>query len=225
MILLMSKCIINEAEPAELLSKKKYYNFNSTRKYRYIEFRHTNASMSFCETHRNILPVPQIYLWRRSFRMQNVWDLFRFYKQPGESLRCTFQYDMSNGMDFTNAKQLPQVFRSLKNNLKVHVKESNLHKEASAWIENREQKLERQRRFSARAGLTVGRHGYSILYRGGPYSDFTMDILLAAKGGAVTGDLNHSKRFVDSSSIFAKKVEAVPFYAIAMYRKASSSSV
>ena len=59
MILLMSKCIINEAEPAV---KRKYYNFNSTRKYRYIEFRPTNASMSFCGTHRNILPVPQIYL-------------------------------------------------------------------------------------------------------------------------------------------------------------------
>ena len=118
---------------------------------------------------------------------------------------------MSNGMDFTNAKQLLE-FRSLKNNLKVHVKESNLHKEASAWIENREQKLERQRRFSARAGLTVGRRAYYILYRGRPYSDFPMDILLAAKGGAVTGDLNHSERFVDNfrsscSSILQRKLK------------------
>ena len=123
---------------------------------------------------------------------------------------------MSDRMDFTNAKQLLQEFHSLKNNLKVHVKESNLHKEASAWIENREQKLER---FSARAGLTVGRNAYSMLYRGHPYSDFTMDILLAAKGGAVTGDLNHSERFVDNfrsscSSILQRKLK--------QYRKASS---
>ena len=92
------------------------------------------------------------------------------------------------------------------------MKGSNLHKEASGWIENREQKLERQRRFSARAGLIVGRHAYSILYRGRPCSDFTMNILLAAKGGAVTGDLNHSKRFVDNfrtscSSILQRKLK------------------
>ena len=82
----------------------------------------------------------------------------------------------------------------------------------TTWIENQEQKLERQRRFSARAGLTVGSHAYSILYRGPPYSDFTMDILLAAKGGAVTRDLNHSKRFVDNfrnscSSILQRKLK------------------
>ena len=94
----------------------------------------------------------------------------------------------------------------------VYFKESNLLKEASAWIENREQKLGRQRRFSARAGLTVSRHAYSILYRGRPYSAARRISMVKSKGGAVTGDLNHRKRFVDNfrsscSSILQRKLK------------------
>ena len=222
MILLMSKCIINEAEPAEQLSTE---NTTTSILPENTDILNFDTLMLPCRSEKHIeIFFPYLkYIYDDShFVCKTCETNLDFTNNRGKSLKCTFQYDMSNGMDFTNAKQLPQEFRSLKNNLKVHVKESNLHKEASAWIENREQKLERQRRFSARAGLTVGRHAHSILYRGRPYSDFTMDILLAAKGGAVTGDFNHSERFVDNcrsscSSILQRK--------LTQYRKASSSSV
>ena len=60
----------------------------------------------------------------------------------------------------------------------------------------REQGLQSQRRLASTAGLTLGRLAYSVLYRGRPYSDFTVNVLVAAKNEAVTGDINHIKRFV-----------------------------
>ena len=207
MILLMSKCIINEAEPAEQLSTE---NTTTSILPENTDILNFNTLMLPCRSVKHIetfFPYLKYIYDDSHFVCKTCETYLHFTNNRGKGLKCTFQYDMSNGMDFTNAKQLPQEFRSLKNNLKVHDKESNLHKEASAWIENREQKLERQRRFSARAGLTVGRHAYSILYRGRPYSDFTMDILLAAKGGAVTGDLNHSERFVDN---FRSSCSSIP---------------
>ena len=221
MILLMSKCIINEAEPAELLPKENTTTSILPENTNILNF---DTLMFPCRTVKHIETFfPYLkYIYDGHFVCKTCETYLDFTNNRGKGLKCTFQYDMSNGMDFTNAKQLPQEFRSLKNNLKVHVKESNLHKEASAWIENREQTLDRQRRFSERAGLTVSRHAYSILYRGRPYSDFTIDILLAAMGGAVTGDLNHSERFVDN---FRSSSSSILQRMLKQYRKASSSSV
>ena len=51
-------------------------------------------------------------------------------------------------------------------------------------------------RVSVNAGYTLRRLVYSIIYRGRPYSDFTMDDLVAFKNDALTGDINHSRLFI-----------------------------
>ena len=140
----------------------------------------------------------------------------RLFTINNNKQKYVFKYDVSNGVDFTNTKRLPQLFRSLKQTLKKHINDSDLHSKASAWMEKREQGLRSQRRLASTAGLTLGRLAYSVLYRGRPYSDFTMNVLLAAKNGAVTGDINHSKRFV---SEFRSTCAATPPIALSCDRE------
>ena len=84
----------------------------------------------------------------------------------------------------------------MKKSLKDHFKDSKIHTDATVFAEKREKDQEHTQQVSVKAGLTVGRYAYATLYRGRPYSDFPMEILLASKGGAVTGDINHSKQFL-----------------------------
>ena len=104
-----------------------------------------------------------------------------------------FKYGSFNGVDYT---VLPRVFRSLKETLQEHVTDCGFHHKAKTWAENIERELKSQLRAAITAGYTLGRLTYAIIYRGRPHSDFTMDMLLASKNGAVTGDINHSPKFV-----------------------------
>ena len=47
----------------------------------------------------------------------------------------TRKYETLNGIDSSNAKQLPQVFRSLKQTLKEHVRDTDMHRKAPVYIE------------------------------------------------------------------------------------------
>ena len=84
------------------------------------------------------------------------------------------------GVDFTNTS-LPRAFRNIKEILKQHITDSSAHKKAQTWARKEEKERESQRRVSSTAGYTLGRIAYAIIYRGRPYSDFTMDVLLASK--------------------------------------------
>ena len=95
-----------------------------------------------------------------------------------------FKYDSVNGVDFTN------------NHLKEHVTQSGCHINARICEINREKEFHRMTRVSVNAGYTLGRLAYSIIYRGRPYSDFTMDVLVGFKNDAVTGDINHRRVFI-----------------------------
>ena len=105
-------------------------------------------------------------------------------------------YDPSHGIEFSSQNKLPLAFRTLKSHLKRHICENDLHKSASLWKERLEKDEEKQEKVSRAAGFTLGRIAYSNLYRGHAYSDFTTDVLIAAKNGACVGDINHSESFV-----------------------------
>ena len=68
----------------------------------------------------------------------------------------------------------------------VCIQYSDFHSKASAWMENREKMLQSQRRLTSTAGFTLRRLAYAVLYRGRPYSDYVMNVILAAKNGAAT---------------------------------------
>jgi hypothetical protein len=86
---------------------------------------------------------------------------------PVSSLKkYLFNYEESNGVDFSHLKILPRVFRNLKGTLKAHIKESELHKSAVSWKEERMKECETEQKQSTAAGFTLGdaSHGFLVYY-------------------------------------------------------------
>ena len=77
-----------------------------------------------------------------------------------------FKYEDVNGIDFTNVKSIPRVFRNLKQTLRDHLRDSYIHQKASEYVRKEEVLLKLQKKKALRAGMTLGRLAYSILYRG-----------------------------------------------------------
>ena len=116
----------------------------------------------------------------------------------GQSKKFSFFYDVANGDDFD--KNLPRVLRNVKSAIKRHIVESQLHCDAVKFETERSQEEEARARHSKRAGLSLGRLAYAMLFRGRPLFHFTMDVLVSAKNGATVGDIIHSKYFIKEFS-------------------------
>jgi hypothetical protein len=68
---------------------------------------------------------------------------------------------------------------------------SQIHQLASVWQQQKNLQDKQEQKISKQAGYTLGRLAHSILNRGRPYSDFTTDVLVAAKNGSIVGDIGH----------------------------------
>jgi hypothetical protein len=90
---------------------------------------------------------------------------------------------------------LPRKFRNVKKTLNFHL-QTSVHQLAVSWQEKKDSLFLAERKASESAGMALGRIVYGLLYRGLPYSNFPMEVLIAAKNGATVGDINHSSAFV-----------------------------
>lgn len=104
------------------------------------------------------------------------------------------KYDFLLGTDFLKTP-MRREFQNLKSSLKRHVTDSDMHMAALKWKFEMDKKLPLRQKASTAAGMTCGRIAYSNAYRGIASSNFTGDILLAAKNGANVGEINHGKNF------------------------------
>ena len=105
----------------------------------------------------------------------------------------THYFDSSLGIDFSSLK-MPREFRNAKSVLKTHVA-TKIHTEATHWKSESNNKKLAEEKLSKDAGMTCGRLTYADFKRGRPASDYTCNVLVAAKNGSQVGDINHSKRF------------------------------
>ena len=101
---------------------------------------------------------------------------------------------------------VPTVFSSLKRNVVRHDHSSKSHTDAIAEIEERKQKESELKSKYVVAGLNLGRLCVKNYLLGRPYTDYQSDVFVLKKGGAVVGELNHSRKFPAAFRPFVVKV-------------------
>ena len=139
-----------------------------------------DLKMSPC---RSIIHIETFFPCQKYYPENNYFECMTCKQYTAKSKVTVFKYEDVNGIDFTNVKAIPRVFRNLKQTLRDHLRDSDIHQNASEYVRKEEVLLKLQKKKALSARMTLGRLAYSILYRGAPYTHFTKDVLVTAKVG------------------------------------------
>ena len=116
-------------------------------------------------------------------------------KSPSTGDLGVFTYDYERiGYAFNETQPLPREFRNVKSHISRHCMGEN-HLKSLEYAEQKQREARKLRAKNAQAGMACGRLAYKVIYRGRPYSDYPVDVLVEQKNGGTVGDLNHSKIF------------------------------